>query len=517
MPYGPDGRWTAPAFSLGYQVIDWIEAYLVHGPGDVQGQPIKLDREYSRFIVDAYEVDGRGRRRVTRAFLSRPKGRAKSELAGMLVCAEALGPVRCDGFDANGQPVGRPLTYPYIRCLATEENQAGNTYDNVYYMLTEGPVYDAYPGLDVNLAKVNIPGGGEIVPSSASSASKDGGKETFAVFDETHLYVTRELHGMHKTVSRNLLKRKIAEPWALETSTMYAPGEGSIAEQMHADFMKAAEGLIEHPGLLFDHREAPPVSIRNKAELKKALRYVYGPAAEWMDLDRMVVELQTMQEHEVRRYFLNQPTATVDQAIEKEAWDAIESEDRPQPGDQIAIGFDGSIRYDATAIVGCRLSDGLVFPIAVFENPHTSEDWEVDVLAVDAAMAKAMKEYRVEWVYADPAYWQDIVGRWAIEFGDDHIFEFWTHRDTPMANAVERFRTGIETKQIKHVGDPTLTRHVLNARTREVRAGVVLRKDTKRSKRHIDACMAAVLAVEARADAIADGRLRKKRYRAISY
>jgi phage terminase large subunit-like protein len=476
-----------------------------------------MDREYSRFIVDAYEVDRRGRRRVTRAFLSRPKGRAKSELAGMLVCAEALGPVRCDGLDANGQPVGRPVTYPFIRCLATEESQAGNTYDNVHYMLSEGPVVDAYPGLDVNLAKVNIPGGGEIVPSTASSASKDGGKESFGVFDETHLYVSPELHSMHKTVSRNLLKRKIAEPWALETSTMYAPGEGSIAEQMHGDFMKVLEGLLEHPGLLFDHREAPQVSIKNKAELKKALRYVYGPAAEWMDLDRMVIELQTMQEHEARRYFLNQPTATADQAVDKDAWDAIEVENDIKPGDQIAIGFDGSLRYDATALVGCRLSDGLIFPIRVWENPHTSDDWEVDVLEVDAAMAKAFDEYRVEWVYADPAYWQDIVGRWAVEHGDKTVFEFWTHRDTPMANAVERFRTGIQTRQIFHVGDKTLTRHVMNARTREVRAGAVLRKESKKSKNHIDACMAAVLAVEARADAIADGRLRKKRYRAMSY
>ncbi|WP_440066459.1 terminase TerL endonuclease subunit [Streptosporangium sp. OZ121] len=517
MPYGPDGRWTAPVHSLGYQVVDWIEAYLVHGPGDVQGQPIVIDREYARFIVDAYAVDSKGRRVVNRAFLSRPKGRAKSELAGMLVCAEALGPVRCDGFDANGVPVGKPVTYPFIRCLATEESQAGNTYDNVYYMLTEGPVVDAYAGLDVNLGAVNLPGGGKIVPSTASSSSKDGGKESFAVFDESHLYTLPELHRMYDTVTRNLLKRKLAEPWALETSTMYAPGEGSIAEKTHSDYLKVAEGLLDSPGLLFDHKEAPQVSLKNKAELKKALKYVYGPAADWMDLDRMVVDLQTMQEHEARRYFLNQPTATADQWMLKESWENAASSERPQPGDQIAIGFDGSLRYDATAIIGCRLSDGLVFPIKIWENPHTSEDWEVDVLAVDAAMAEAFKLYRVEWVYADPAYWQDIVGRWALEFGDNHVFEFWTHRDTPMANAVERFRTGVDTNQISHVGDKTLTRHVYNARNREVRAGTVLRKETKRSKNHIDACMAAVLAVEARADALADGRMRVRRFRAMSY
>ncbi|MEV0823842.1 terminase TerL endonuclease subunit [Nonomuraea rubra] len=517
MPYSPDGRWTAPQHSLGYQVIDWIEAYLVHGPGDVQGQPIDLDREYSRFIVDAYEVTGSGRRRVNRAFLSRSKGRAKSELAGMVGCAEALGPVRFDGWDAHGQPVGRPITYPYIRCLATEESQAGNTYDNIYYMLTEGPVIDEYPGLDVNLGQVNLPDGGKIVPSTASSASKDGGKETLAIFDETHLYTTPELHRMHNTVSRNLLKRRIAEPWALETSTMYAPGEGSVAEHTHGEYLKVVEGLLENPHLLFDHREAPPVSLKNKAELKKALRYVYGPAADWMDLDRMVIDLQSMPEHEARRYFLNQPTATQDTYIEKDTWNAARVELEPQPGDQIAIGFDGSLRYDATAIVGCRLADGLVFPIKVWENPHTDDEWEVDVLEVSAAMSKAFDTYKVAWVYCDPAYWQDIVGRWAQEHGDKTVYEFWTHRDTAMANACERFKTGIETGQLWHTGDRTLTRHVLNARTKEVRAGIVIRKETKKSKRHIDACMAAVLAVEARADAIAAGRLKRRKRRATSY
>ena len=53
--------------------------------------------------------------------------------------------MRCDGFDANGDPVGVPVHYPFIRCLATEESQAGNTYDNVEYMLTEGKAADAFP------------------------------------------------------------------------------------------------------------------------------------------------------------------------------------------------------------------------------------------------------------------------------------------------------------------------------------------------------------------------------------
>jgi hypothetical protein len=53
---------TEPFLSLGFAGVDWIEHYLVHGPGDVQGQPIELDDEFAAFIVKAYRVDARGDR-----------------------------------------------------------------------------------------------------------------------------------------------------------------------------------------------------------------------------------------------------------------------------------------------------------------------------------------------------------------------------------------------------------------------------------------------------------------------
>ena len=117
MPWrGPEVPGEYP--TLGFQVIDWIQAYLVHGPGDVQGEPILLDDELARFVLRCYRLDPEtGRRVYHEALLSRPKGRAKSELAGMLACAEAKGPVRFDGWDAAGEPVGRPVTYPFVRAL----------------------------------------------------------------------------------------------------------------------------------------------------------------------------------------------------------------------------------------------------------------------------------------------------------------------------------------------------------------------------------------------------------------
>jgi hypothetical protein len=58
---------------------------------------------------------------------------------------------------------------------------------------------------------------------------------------------------------------------------------------------------------------------------------------------------------------------------------------------------------------------------------------------------------------------------------------------------------------------------VLNAVTRDVPQGTLIVKDSPRSKKKIDLAVCAILAFEARADAIADGRLKKRRSRVVGF
>ena len=73
---GPEPMpWRGPGYpgefpSLGEQVVEWIEHYLCHGPGDVMGEPIELDDEFYEFVVRAYRLDpDTGQRVYRRAFL----------------------------------------------------------------------------------------------------------------------------------------------------------------------------------------------------------------------------------------------------------------------------------------------------------------------------------------------------------------------------------------------------------------------------------------------------------------
>jgi hypothetical protein len=114
--------------TLGGQVAAFIEAFLVYGPGDLKGQPARLDAEKLALLYRMYEVYPKGhelagRRRFKRVAISLRKGSAKTEFAAWIAAAELHrdGPVRCGGWDAQGQPVGVAVADPYIPMVAYTE------------------------------------------------------------------------------------------------------------------------------------------------------------------------------------------------------------------------------------------------------------------------------------------------------------------------------------------------------------------------------------------------------------
>ena len=515
------------ARSLGWLGWAWIEHFCIHGPGDVQGisldptipGSLPLDDEFGGFVVDCYAHDATGRRLYDDAFISRAKGRAKSELAAFVALFEAFGPCRFDGFAEGGEtytqadftytyrpgePMGRPVVYPFIRCLATEESQSGNTYDNIHFNLEEGPLGEDLPSNANGLTRVFIPGGGEIRPSTASNSAKDGGKETFVVFDETHLYTLPELRRMYATVSRNKAKRKDSSPWSLQTSTMYQPGEESTAERTHERARLIREGKVRERRLLFDHVEAPAeVDLTDRAAIVAALREVYGPFAEVMDLDGMVDrEFWNIERdpEDSRRYFFNQPTAARDAWTTHPDWEA-NKRDNLEPlteGAELVLFFDGSKTDDSTGLLAVRCSDGAPFLLGAWERPERAKEWQVDSAAVDRVVRATFDTYRPLAFYADVKEFEQYVDSWAADFGDRLLIDAtsggrrhavaWDMRSRAkeFTEAAERTLVDINDRAIPHSGDPRLQRHVLNARRAPNRYGVSISKSGRESPHKID-------------------------------
>jgi hypothetical protein len=556
--------------SLGWLATAWLEALAVHGPGDVQGEPVRHGDEYTAFIVDCYAVGEDGRRLYDSAFLSRPKGCDKSGLLARLALFEALGPcrtLRIDPHDPDsdpvfavggevyrdpwglgfeyvyepGEPMGRPVKVPFIRCLATEEGQTGNVYDSVHFNLTEGPLAGAMARKDdAGLTRVLLPGGGEIVPSTASSSAKDGGKETFVGFDETHLYVRPELRGMYAVVTRNLRKRKrLAETWYLETTTMYRPGEESVAEETYKLAELIAEGQaggrakVKRERLLLDHRwgEIDLADLADEKMLAAALTEAYGDALAWNHLPGLIDEVLEPRADvaDSVRYFLNDRTSAENSWLAHYEWSAV----GPKPDDPgsfkvvadrdvVTLGFDGSRKRargvtDATALIGCRVSDRHIFEIGIWEQPRgaAGKDWAAPVGEVLAAVDEAFAKYTVVGFYADPAKWESHVAGWEAKYGRqlkvkssrEHPIEWWMTggRAAQTVRALERFQSAVIDRELTHDGSSTLTRHVLAARMIHTRSGVQIGKEHPSSERKVDGAVAATLALACGDDALAAG------------
>lgn len=535
-----------PAFegqkcSLGYELIPWLEAYTCHGPGDVQGEPLDMsvDSDFEQLVIDCYELDpATGRRVIKRAVDSEPKGRAKSERAGLIGVAEALGPVRFDGWSSDGQPVGRPVKSPFIRCLATEEKQAGNTFQNLAFVMGEWG-HDTHPELyggikgigDYRSAQnVYLPGGGECRSSSSGSASKDGGKETFVVPDEVHLYVLPELRNMYATVMRNLPKRKSAEPWALLTTTACRLGELSVWETLEKLYK---QGKLDSTWLVH-HREAVGrIDILDKDRTIRQLLQVYGaamhPVTGWMDPEdvyrTMLDPNECRDEAEAARYYLNRSMAGSDAWISKTLVEKVETTEgldlveifgqkhlMPGEGTAISMGLDGSLNDDSTVLRGCRMSDGLRFTIGIWEKPDgaAGAGWEVPRREVLDVFRWAMRRFTVSRAYCDPHEWRTDVDDLGREFNPDEaskaiVIPWATSRDTPMAAALDRLRVDIIKTATLQSKDAAVLAHYGNAYQRKKGSLVLIRKEYPNSPRKIDSVASDALAYEARADAIAAG------------
>ena len=528
--------------------IAWIEFFVLQGPGAVQGQRVRLGDEFAGFILDCYALDTRSRRLYDATFLSRAKGSAKSGLAGFIALFEAFGPSRFGGFATGGEvytdpwglgfsytyepgePMGVPVHVPILRVMATEENQTGLVFDTIHYNLTdEDALLSRVPGVDAGRTRIYLPGGGEISPSTSGASSKDGGRETWVCFDESHRYNTRELRDMYATVTQNLVKRKKStETWFLETTTMFAPGEDSVAEVTYreAELIQAGRkrGRVR---LLFDHRWGECADLADEPALRAAIVEAFGDAMAWNDLDGVVDQIYSLRADpsNSRRFFLNAETSRSDAWLTAAEVGALADATRQLTDrDVVTLGLDASLTADSTCLVACRVADGHLELIGYW-LPADFPDGRIDRVAVDAAVAAAMARFRVVGMFADPPFIQDYLDKWGIQFGDkmkvrasaSRPFDWWTNRPRAMVSALERFAEAVRSRTISYTPPPEdpllqdgslaviLRRHLRNARRRPSRAGLQVGKAFQKSPDRIDAAIAAVLAYECRAAAIAAG------------
>lgn len=527
--------------TLGFEAVGWIEEFLGQPDGDNAGEPYRLTPEQLNFVLWYYALDASGRFVYRRAVLRRAKGWGKSPFMGALCLLELCGPVRFGGFDANGNPVGVAVAAPWVNLAGVSLDQTANTMTTILAMIEQGSIADEYD-LDPGLTRIYTPGAGRLVPITASSATQEGARPTFALLDETHHWSeSNGGHALDRVIRRNLAK---VGGRSIETTNAHAPGHDSVAEKSFLAHLSIKEGRTKAKGLLYDSREAPAdVDLSDPARVLEGLEAAYGDSAKtdsnpdgWVDLLRIREEVYdpSTPPEDSRRFYLNQITAAADSWCSPVEWSDNFVEDLvplkfSEPGDwrhgdTVTLGFDGSLVDDSTALVATRVSDGAPFLLGLWEKPEgpAGIGWEVDKPIVRDLVDSTFATLDVVAFFSDVAYWETDVDSWREEYAERLLVKAsskhavaWDMRTrhSETVKGVETVHRAILDVELPHDNDPRLTRHVLNARRRPNRWGVSFGKETRESPKKVDALAALVLSRMARQRVLAEGVLVKRRGR----
>lgn len=541
--------------TLGPQVCAFLEERAVYGPGSLQGEPYRIDPEFRAFLYRAFEVYPQtvtrsfagagpglivgephpwaGRRRFKRVGLSVRKGLAKTEKEALVVYVEIHpeAPARCDGFDAHGEPVGRPVRSPYVPMLAVTVDQVEElAYGALKYIVEEGPDAELFDSSLERIIRLDERGreDGKAVPLANSPGARDGARTTLNAFDEPHrLFLPRQIQA-HNTMDANLAKRPLEDPWSLYVGTAGQPGQGSIAEELHREALLIADGRIDDPRLFYMYRtdDNPKRDLSDMAERIEAIREATGPAGEWGPGQFADIAAQWDRPGADRGYlervWLNRWVRSSSQFFDPNEITAL-----ARPGESLAddafvtLGFDGARFRDATALVATDIASGLQVLLGLWERPEDVEDWEVPEAEVTEAVADAFRRFEVWRLYADPPHWVETVGSWSARW-PDRVVEWWTNSPKRMAYAARAYREamgagsvtfgGVDTGDAEFRPHADLIRHLGNAGAHELRLKddegkplYVMRKQDGRDELKFDAAMAACLSWTARLDAIKAG------------
>ena len=514
--------------SLGGQVCQLIEERAVFGPGSLKGQPAVLDDEKRAAIWKAYEVYPRGhelagRRRFRRVRFSWRKGTAKTELMAWIAFAElhAEGPVRFDGWDASGNPVGRPVRDPYIPLLAyTQEQVEELAYGALMVVCQEGPDADLFDAGLERIFRLNERGkaDGKAVPLANSPNARDGARTTFQGYDETHRLDLPRTLAAYETMEANLPKRPLDDPWSLGITTAGVPGGGSVAEKDKDEAEAIARGEVEEPEMFYFHREAGPEhDLSTMAGRIEAVREASGPAvAKWSDLRGIAKQWDRpgADHRYLERTWLNRWTQSDAQAFDVKRWrEELARPDRRIPdGAAVSAGFDGSKWKDTTALIVTELATGFQHRLWV---GIPDDDHPVEQSAADEAVAEAFRRWNVTRLYGDPAQgWDDALARWSGKYGPKRVVFFYTDSRNlrKTATMCRAYAQAIKAGEVTNDADPIFASHIGHAQKRDIRMSDedgaplwVMEKERHDSPNKIDCAMAGGLSWQARLDSIAAG------------
>jgi hypothetical protein len=522
---GPDGKFVLPEYTLGWHALAWTATYLQH----YVGKPWRYTPEQARLTLWWYAMDPATNRFLWRdGVIQRLKGWGKDPVVASWGAFEFVGPCRFDKVADEGNewdvPPGQPLgvQHPaaWVQMAAVSQDQTRNTMTIFPSLLSKRAIQEYRIELGKEIIYADK-GRARIEAVTSSPRALEGGRPSATYPNETHHWVEANSgHDMAAVIERNATKSADGASRTLAITNAFEPGEDSVAERTRDAYEAAEAGRAADVGLFYDTLEAPPEAKLTEAWIEPTLRAVRGDST-WLDIGRLKASILDVRNppSRSRRFWYNQIAAAEDAWLARYEWDACKREDLTlADGDEIVLFFDGSKSDDATGLAACRMSDGLVSALGVWQKPANWPapntpgfvPYQVPRDEVHGVVENAFARYRVLAFFADPGsgqdddgemYWDTYIDLWGQTWGPKLTLRSvlsgpkahavrWDMRDSrnqeTFTEAVKRTHADVLERTLFHDGHKVLRTHVINARRRTNRWGVTIGKEHRESARKID-------------------------------
>lgn len=509
--------WVLPEWSLGWRFLAWCGVWLK----DKNGDDWQFTMEQARFLLWFYSLDESGRWLFESAVLQRLKGWGKDPILSTVSAGACFAPIKFSHWRED-VPVGDLDPAAWVQLIAVSQQQTQNTM-KLFPSLFKREAIDQF---GIQIGRLNVWGLGDTVQIEAITSnylSVEGGRPTLVGRNETQNWnSSNQGHEMAGAIEGNVAKSERGTARILDVCNAYRPGEDSVGERAREAWETAQSNEI-NIGVMYDSLEAPPEAPLTLEAAPDVVKSIAGDSY-WLDTEpdgRIVKSIANLQNppSESRRKWYNQITATADAWISPLIFDALGVDEDPGERERVLLFFDGSKSDDSTALIGCRIADGFVFTVDVWEKPPHTDKWLVDREKVDRVMSETHEYWNVRGLWADPSgdarddetgerYWDNLIDLWAERWGESYDLpavktgDFahpvkWEMR-TPshqklFVEHAERFVTDVmQEKSLRHDNDRRLRQHAKNARRVPSKFGVTLAKEHRESRRKIDAAVCAV-------------------------
>lgn len=473
--------------SLGARSIRWIEQRLVHGEGDLLGEPARLREDQRLFLFQWQELDADGGWWFDEGYFEAPSGVGKTQELAWLAIEAFAGPTALAVSAA-----------PNVIVQANSREQAGEKkgddvaegiFGRVVQVITHKncPLRDHVRVLEDRVVFADgRPGRIRLIPAKGSTT--DGGLPTLYLGDEVQDW-TGNAYDAYVRNSKGTTKTRMSR--ALSGSTPGAfVGQHCVGWDLHT---RGERG--DDPRFLYRKLAAPPdVDVKDPEALRAAL-VECNPGIDGRRLERLLRRVSQIPLADYKRFHLGLWVEA-----DKESWladhpGAWERCARPEigipDGAEAAVGVDVGLNRDSMSVAwAARHGDLRVVRAKIWvPEPNRSVDIrQARVFIFDELAAR----YRIRHVAYDPRQFAES----AAELADAGV---------PMLEipqTIERVGPAdahlydlILAAQVANDGDHDHAQHVNAAVRRSTERGWYLSKN--RSLRHMDACRATSLAVAA--------------------